>query len=284
MALASAFLAIAAAINSTPSLAEPAPTPSLNGASDICLILDSAAAQNDLPIPFFVRLIWQESKFDPRAQSFAGAQGIAQFMPATAASRRLADPFEAAAALRESASYLRELRRTFGNLGLAAAAYNAGPDRVSRWLAHRVSLPQETIDYVQIVTGRSVWDWSRPDAAKQDESSLAQGVDCADVARRLTLPPATASESTTAPWRPWGVQLAGAWTQAPVLAAFEQIRRRFADILADRPPLILRVRPAFAPALRYVVRIGENTAGDANRLCNRLRSAGGVCDVVRNPP
>src|ERR1700740_2587741 len=90
----------------------------------------------DLPEEFFPRLIWQESRFDPSAVSPAGAQGIAQFMPATAATRGLVNAFEPLAALRESASYLRELRTTFrGSLGLAAAAYNAGPAQVEGWLA-----------------------------------------------------------------------------------------------------------------------------------------------------
>ena len=67
-----------------------------------------------------------------------GAEGIAQFMPRTADWHGLADPFDPIEALRHSAGYLRELRDRFGNLGLAAAAYNAGPGRVSAWLAsHR---------------------------------------------------------------------------------------------------------------------------------------------------
>jgi membrane-bound lytic murein transglycosylase MltF len=111
-------------------------------------------------VRFFTRLIWQESRFDPSQVSPAGAQGIAQFMPPTAAARGLADPFDPVTALQESASYLRELRNTFGNLGLAAAAYNAGAYRVSRWLSHAGSLPDETVDYVQIVTGRSVGEWA----------------------------------------------------------------------------------------------------------------------------
>src|SRR5215468_8533153 len=91
---------------------------------EICHTLARAAADNDLPEEFFTRLIWQESRFDASAVSPAGAQGIAQFMPQTAAMRGLTNAFEPLQALRESASYLRELRTTFrGNLGLAAAAY-----------------------------------------------------------------------------------------------------------------------------------------------------------------
>jgi hypothetical protein len=286
MAFAAAALASALAMSQAdlPSLAEPAPTPSLNGGPNLCRVLDRFAVENDLPMPFFTRLIWQESRFNPRAQSWAGAQGIAQFMPGTAASRGLLDPFEPATALRESAAYLRELRNTFGNLGLAAAAYNAGPYRVTQWLEHKAALPEETVSYVQTVTGRSISDWAGPDAAKWENAPNPQDANCDDVALLLTLPPAAAAaELPSAPWKPWGVQIAGAWTQGPVLAAFERIRRRFPEIIADRSPLVLRVRPAFAPALHYVVRLGEDSAAAANLLCNRLRAAGGACDVTRNP-
>jgi DNA-binding MarR family transcriptional regulator len=109
--------------------------------------LATAAATHDLPLDFFVRLIRQESNFDPNSVSHAGAQGIAQFMPGTARWRGLTDPFEPLQALYESARWLRELREQFGNLGLAAAAYNARPRRVQDWLAGRGGLPGETRAY-----------------------------------------------------------------------------------------------------------------------------------------
>ena len=85
-------------------------------------------------------MIWQESRFQPDAvgpvtRSGQRAQGIAQFMPYTAAERGLLDPFDPVQALPKSAEFLRELRGQFGNLGLAAAAYNAGPQRVRDWMA-----------------------------------------------------------------------------------------------------------------------------------------------------
>src|SRR5262245_34381328 len=103
----------------------------------ICNALAAAAQENDLPIDFFTRLIWQESRFEPTAVSRAGAQGVAQFMPATASWRGLSDPFDPLEAIAKSAELLRDLGREFGNLGLAAAAYNAGSGRVRDWLAGR---------------------------------------------------------------------------------------------------------------------------------------------------
>ena len=140
----------------------PAPTRSSvpTAVDRICNALAAAAAENDLPIDFFTRLIWQESRFDPTAVSRAGAQGVAQFMPATASWRGLADPFDPVEAIAKSAKLLRDLRRDFGNLGLAAAAYNAGPGRVRDWLAGRRGLPRETRAYVSLVTGQSAEQWT----------------------------------------------------------------------------------------------------------------------------
>ena len=140
---------------------EAEPTGARPSVDEICRTLAQAAADNELPEEFFTRLIWQESRFDPAAVSPAGAQGIAQFMPQTAAMRGLTNAFEPLQALRKSASYLRELRTTFrGNLGLAAAAYNAGPGQVEAWLAGRRFLPGETQAYVRIVTGYAAEAWA----------------------------------------------------------------------------------------------------------------------------
>src|SRR5690349_19648716 len=102
---------------------------------EICSTVASAAMANDLPVFFFLRLIWQESRFDPLAISRAGAQGIAQFMPRVAAAMGLNDPFDPEQALPKSARFLRTLHEQFGNIGLAAAAYNAGARRIQDWLA-----------------------------------------------------------------------------------------------------------------------------------------------------
>ena len=106
------------------------------------------ARANDLPIPFFANLIWQESNFDVKSISRAGALGVAQFMPQTANEHGLINPFEPIHALHAAGKFLRRLQAQFGNLGLAAAAYNAGPGRVSNWMAKRGGLPGETRNYV----------------------------------------------------------------------------------------------------------------------------------------
>src|SRR6266478_882417 len=131
----------------------------------MCLMIESAARANGLPLEFFARVIWQESRFQsdavgPVTRSGQRAQGIAQFMPGTASERRLLDPFDPVQALPKSAEFLSELRSQFGNLGLAAAAYNAGPRRVQEWLAGTGPMPQETRNYVVAITGSTVEEWA----------------------------------------------------------------------------------------------------------------------------
>ena len=125
--------------------------------------IGQAADASGLPVDFFLRLLEQESGLDHRAVSRAGAQGVAQFMPSTAAERGLADPFDPFEAIPKAAAFLREQRAAFGSLGLAAAAYNAGPQRVRNWLAGRAPLPKETRAYVATITGRSAESWRQGD-------------------------------------------------------------------------------------------------------------------------
>lgn len=127
---------------------------------ELCGVLARAAQKNDLPVHFLIRLLYQESSFRPEAISSAGALGIAQFMPETASDRRLDNPFDPVQAIPASARFLRDLYRKFGNLGLAAAAYNAGPRRIVDWQANKSPLPAETVDYVRAVTGSPVETWT----------------------------------------------------------------------------------------------------------------------------
>jgi hypothetical protein len=126
---------------------------------NLCNILFTSAQDNDLPVPFFANLLWQESRLRADDVSKKGAQGIAQFMPKTAVETGLANPFDPMQAIPASARFLQRLRLQFGNLGFVAAAYNAGAHRVIEWLERRASLPRETRDYVVRVTGLSVETW-----------------------------------------------------------------------------------------------------------------------------
>jgi Transglycosylase SLT domain len=142
---------------------EIAPADVGNAIERMCSALESAAAAYGLPVEFFARVIWEESRFQPAAvgpvtRSGHRAQGIAQFMPYTAAERGLLDPFNPQAALPEAAEFLAELRSKFGNLGLAAA-YNAGPARLRAFIDGLGGMPGQTRHYVRAITGRSIEHW-----------------------------------------------------------------------------------------------------------------------------
>jgi hypothetical protein len=278
--LAAACAVLLAAFSATADAAPKDPKPSVD---EICRTLAQAAADNRLPEEFFTQLIWQESRFDPAAVSPAGAQGIAQFMPQTAATRGLTNAFDPLEALRESASYLSELRTTFhGNLGLAAAAYNAGPDRVEAWLAGRSTLPAETQAYVRIVTGYTAEAWTLKPPPQLESSAAPTGERCIALAKLMIENAPRRVDLTSSPaWGPWGVQLAGNWSEGSVLAHYERLRRKYPAVLADRLPLVLRARRPDLPT--FAVRVSEQSRSAANALCAKLRAAGGACVVFRNP-
>jgi soluble lytic murein transglycosylase-like protein len=95
--------------------------------------------------------LYQESHFNPFARSGAGAAGIAQFTPATAAAYGLADPYDAEQAISAQAHMMRDLLRRFGAVDLALAAYNAGPARVAA--CGCVPPIPETLGYVAAILG-----------------------------------------------------------------------------------------------------------------------------------
>jgi hypothetical protein len=93
-------------------------------------LLDSAV-RHDISASLLAAQLMAESNFNPNASSPAGAQGIAQFMPATAAAYGLTDPFDPVASIEAQARLMAELLAQFGSVELALAAYNAGPGAVS---------------------------------------------------------------------------------------------------------------------------------------------------------
>ena len=229
---------------------------------------------------FLQRLIRQESNFDPNSVSRAGAQGIAQFMPGTARWRGLSDPFEPTEALYESARWLGELRDQFGNLGLAAAAYNAGPRRIRDWIAGRGQLPRETRAYVRIITGRAAESWvGVPEEIPHDRP---QGP-CIQATKSPPKVESNISVEENANWAPWGIQLISDSSEQKALAEYKQLQKRYQSVLGDRAPLVLkRQLGGRGPSTWYFVRVAESSQQRANQLCSRLASVGGSCLVSRN--
>jgi Transglycosylase SLT domain/SPOR domain len=258
----------------------------------MCLMIESAARANDLPLEFFARVIWQESRFQsdavgPVTRSGQRAQGIAQFMPGTANERRLLDPFDPVQALPKSAEFLNELRSQFGNLGLAAAAYNAGPRRVQEWLAGSGPMPQETRNYVAAITGTTVDDWAATgNKARMPDRAPHSG--CSELMamlRRAPNPFVTQLEQhvTLAAAKLWGVQLAGGFNRDKALAMYARAMKRLSAVIGDQDPSLLSsVMRSRGTRPFYHVRIGADTRPAADDLCNRIRRAGGACFVLKN--
>jgi hypothetical protein len=247
----------------------------------LCRIIEAAAQGHRVPTGFLTRLIWQESSFRTGVTSPAGAQGIAQFMPGTAQERGLADPFDPEQAIPKAAEFIAELRQRFGNLGLAAAAYNGGPARVTSWLAGQGGLPEETRSYVLSITRRSVDDWA---AVARGEAETAPPAEddpqsCLQLAALLQRP--GRDMPGEAPFAPWGVQLAGNFSKERALTAFMRARQAYARVIGDIRPMVIGTRLRYrGPRTFYRVRVPSQTRSAATDLCNRIRSAGGSCIVL----
>jgi Transglycosylase SLT domain/SPOR domain len=251
-------------------------------ADPICRLIETSALAHGLPIAFLTRLIWQESSFQPGVTSPAGAQGVAQFMPGTAAARGLADPYDPEQAIPKAAELLADLKTQFGNLGLAAAAYNAGPGRLASWLAGGGMLPEETRAYVSIVTGRPLEQWSGDaEAAKAGDGTFPE-TSCAGAIAgiRTSAPVPAALSAFTAPW---GVQIAGSFSKAAALATYQRARSLYESLLGDRQPMVIggRLRSRGFNAF-YRVRAPASSRAEGVALCDKILHAGGACVVLRN--
>ena len=247
---------------------------------DFCKVLRSVAVANELPVYFFARLIWQESRFKPDAISGKGAQGIAQFMPATARENGLENPFNPLEAIPKSGQLLRVLRREFGNLGLAAAAYNAGAGRVHSWLGGRRQLPLETRAYVRSVTGRTIEEWAAGTQTTIPEMPSLE-IPCDLSTATLVESNVKRSEPKSETVKPWGVEIVGGITPEKAIARYREWQPKYAAIVADRELRVV-IRGIIGQSGAARVRVGEDTRAGAEKLCSALRAAGTYCEVLRN--
>ena len=251
--------------------------------ADICAAIDRYAQLWHLPPAYFARLVWQESHFDANALSYAGAEGIAQFMPETGRLQGLRNPYDPAEELYRSARYLDFLTGKFGNLGLAAAAYNGGENRVARFINGTGYLAAQTLDYVETITGTPVTDWLAGDVAPSDFALDAKlpfqqaCVQMAEANRVMNFTPPTGIV------RPWGIQIGQFFSSANARRNFVRLQQRYASVLVDEELMLVAKRnPNFGRALRFTVEVGRDSRADAQKLCTALIKAGGFCLVVRN--
>ena len=254
--------------------------------TSICDLIETSATANGLPVDYFTRLLWSESRFQASAVSPAGAQGIAQFMPGTAAERGLANPFDAYEAIPASAQLLKDLVDRFGNLGLAAAAYNSGPRRVQDWLAGTGGIPRETHTYIAAVTGQPAEHWralraSNP-AASQDNVGPMSCLDTLAIVNAPVTTLAVQVQEADREWD-WGVQLAADLSQDKVTEVYRSSQMLYPAILGDQVPLILRKRKlSYGGRPIFHVLVPLPTLQAANGLCGRLRVKGADCIVLKN--
>jgi hypothetical protein len=253
-------------------------------AAEVCNLLNLHAEGNGLPVNFLTRLIWKESIFDDQAVSPMGAEGIAQFMPGTAKLRGLKNSFDYREALAAAADYLAFLTEKFGNLGLAAAAYNLGEDGTSDWLENRRTLPAETEDYVLAITGHAAAEWRVPKTTLDIPGLGGTGSfteNCAKLVLRELLPPS--SKTQRSPRKPWGVVIAVGFSEVSTLASFARVKSRYAPLLKDELPMVVRTRNlSRGRKLLVQVMIGRNSRHEAEALCAKLRAQSGACIVDKN--
>ena len=252
-------------------------------ATDACRLIDRISRTNAIPGDYVARLISIESGFRPTAVSPKGAQGIAQFMPETAKLRGLADPFEPASALKVAIEYLSELRHRFGNLGLAAAAYNAGEKRVAAVIAGTSSLPLETQNYVFAITGRRVADWlgvthpTAPFSTEQDTNDFLRSC-----LRRVRVNFSDEGIPAGTAVQPWGVQVSESFSRSQAVNIFRALQERLPNIFGTSPPMVLAVRNySIGTALRQRVFLGSANRAEADNKCAALNHVGVACLVRR---
>jgi len=221
----------------------------------LCRLIDDSAKTRGLPVAFLTRLIWRESSFRVGVVSPAGAQGVAQFMPGTAKERGLLDPFDPEQAIPHAASLLSDLKRQFGNLGLAAAAPNGG-----------------AVEYPE---------GGAPAAKSEPEKPQT----CLQVTAALRVPnrgDRFALGGGEGPAAPWGIQLAGNFSKALALQSFSRARSSYAGVIGEVRPMIIgtRLRNRGTRAF-YRIRIPAQSRQAADDLCGRIRKVGGACIVLR---
>ncbi len=248
---------------------------------DVCRTIETAAAANALDPSFFARRIWRESLFDAGAVSPAGAEGIAQFMPDTARLRGLADAFNPAEALHASARSLADHARAYGNVGLAAVAYNGGEARAERFVAGTGGLPLETRAYVSAITGHTAETWrDAPPATLDLALAPGTGFQAACVAHAATRGRGKGPDAP--PLLPWGVVVASNRDRDGAERQVARLQNRHAAVLHDEPVAFTRTRLRGMPRSLHYAQIGRASRAEADALCARLRAGGGDCLVLRN--
>ena len=192
--------------------------------------------------------------------------------------RGLTDPFNPAEALFASALYFAELARDFGNIGLAAVAYNGGEARASVPSLTKVALPLETRADVHAITGYSAVAWRDAPPAKVDLALPGTGFPgrlharAARTLREFRSGPPVSRGASSSP------RTATATAPSARSPAAAPLRRH----PGAEPVSYDRGRRPGMPSRLYMAQIGRESRAEADALCAGLRRSGGDCMVLRN--
>lgn len=251
--------------------------------ADVCRVIERSSAEHRLDPNFLARLLWKESLFESGAVSPAGALGIAQFMPGTAEIVGLDDPFNPAKAIDASARYLRKLTDGFGNIGMAAIAYNGGENRAARYKESGGRLPWETLDYVEAITGHPAATW-REEPPKPDKLDLRLDKEREFLPACITLAGKRQIREFQTPQRvwPWGVVVASHPNRSGATQQISKLNRQLRPILGGKRVSYVQRRLSGNPRRVYTAQVGYETRNEALAFCTRLKSLGGRCLVLRN--
>lgn len=193
----------------------------------------NAAQKYNIPAAVLASLIQQESGYNVRAVSPAGAQGIAQFMPGTAAGMHI-DPMNPAQAIDGAAHYLRNAMDNFGgNIPLALAAYNSGSGNVAKY----GGIPPfpETQNYVRNIMAMSGQSGAQPQqggtqpAIPQMQPSQQPALNMAQARPGLSIPPTQISNPAAMSPQPNTGNLAGVTPSQPGQYSQGQMPQAFKD-------------------------------------------------------
>jgi hypothetical protein len=166
--------------------------------------INSAGAAYGVDPNFLTRLFYQENHFRPSGTSSAGAQGFAQFMPATAERYgvNVDDPYSS---IRGAAHYLGDLSQRYGgNQGLMAAGYNWGEGNVDNWLNRGGRIPPETLSYVRNITGQPLSSYWKPLGTTLSSAPMppSRPPDLGAASAYVGTPSATSSSPASSPAAP----------------------------------------------------------------------------------
>jgi hypothetical protein len=153
---------------------------------------------------------------------------------------------------------------------------------VREWLDGKRALPSETRNYVAVITGWTADEWASPSPPQVAQTTIPQGLPCTRLANLVLAPPKEAARIAAYVPR-WGAQLTANWSEAAAWATYRSLQKRFAAVIGDREPIVLRGRfPGMGTVPRYMIRIADDNKAYLDKLCNKLIAAGGACAVLRN--